>query len=122
LFFAACVAYPPGFLWILRNRHRHLRKPSTQDRIGEAYKELAINKGPHILNYTILFHARRLVLPVLIIFSKTFALQFSVFVLTVIANVAFTSTFRPFKEAKKHILEQLNELVILVILYHMFLL
>lgn len=28
LFFAACLVYPPGFLWVLRHRHRHLRKPS----------------------------------------------------------------------------------------------
>lgn len=61
-------------------------------------------------------------LPVLIIFSRTFALQFSVFALTVILNLAFVSNYKPFKDIKKHILEQINELVILAILYLMFLL
>lgn len=81
-----------------------------------------MGKGPHILNYILVFYVRRLVLPVLIIFARTFAVQFSVFVLTVVVNVAFVSNFKPFKDPKKHVLEQLNELVIFVILYHMYLL
>ena len=66
-----------------------------------------------------LFYARRLVLPILVIFSASFELQFSIFVITVIMNVAFVATYRPFKESKKHVLEQINEIVIFVILYHM---
>lgn len=38
---------------------------------------------------------------------------------SVVVNIAFVATYRPFKESKKHVIEQVNEIIIFVILYHM---
>ena len=72
IFLTATIAYPIGMLFFLIQRHSHLKRQRSLDMFGEVYKELAVKKGPHILNYTMLFYARRLILPIIVTFSRNF--------------------------------------------------
>lgn len=68
VFLAGAIIYPFFLTFKLTSQFEDLRKLSVRSKIGEAYAELNISKGPSVLSYNFYFFARRIVLPIILMF------------------------------------------------------
>jgi hypothetical protein len=82
-------------------------------------KELTVNRGRIVLLQPAFFMFRRFLMAVTIVFIyDMFSVQFFVTAMSIVFAVIITGHVKPFEKMEKHTFEQLNEVFLMVLIYH----
>jgi len=115
-FFGLIIIYP--FVISYKTIKGWSRIDELREMYGSYFEELRIATGPHILVYNNYFLFRRLIVALVLVFTRDMLfLQIMIMDFTIIAQVIINGHLEIFETRFKHNMEYINETLVMMTLY-----